>query len=92
MIRWLGLATAARASAAALIVGIVGGAPAQDAAPAPLTAAEFKKLHAEVVPKTQDYWEKIPWHIDLFEARTLAYKAKKPMFLWAMNGHPLGCT
>jgi hypothetical protein len=59
---------------------------------APLTPAEFKKLHAEIVPKEKECWEKIAWKIDLFEARAIAYKTKKPIFLWAMNGHPLGCT
>jgi hypothetical protein len=92
MIRSLGLATAARGFVGAAILGIAAASPTQGPAPAPLTAADFKKLHAEVAPKSQDTWEKIPWHIDLFEARTLAFKAKKPVFLWAMNGHPLGCT
>jgi hypothetical protein len=72
------------------LAGALVQAPAPDVPP--LTAAEFKKLHAEVVPKNEEFWEKIPWKIDLYEARALAFQVKKPIFLWAMNGHPLGCT
>lgn len=57
-----------------------------------ITKAEFQKLHTEIVPNKRELWETIPWRIDLLAARTESYKQKKPIFLWAMNGHPLGCT
>lgn len=57
-----------------------------------LTKEEYKKLFDKIVPKQQERWQKIPWRIDLLDARSQAYKEKKPLFLWAMNGHPLGCT
>ncbi|MBI3817102.1 MAG: hypothetical protein HY286_00300 [Planctomycetes bacterium] len=53
---------------------------------------EFKKLFDKIIPKAQERWQKIPWRIDLLEAREVSYQSKKPIFLWAMNGHPLGCT
>jgi hypothetical protein len=28
----------------------------------------------------------------LLEAQRIAAEAKKPIFIWAMDGHPLGCT
>jgi hypothetical protein len=37
-------------------------------------------------------WQGIPWQTDLWEARRLAAGQGKPIFLWAMNGNPLGCT
>ncbi len=37
-------------------------------------------------------WTKIPWMIDLWEARSVAVREGKPIFAWAKNGHPLGST
>ena len=37
-------------------------------------------------------WQAIPWEVDIWEARRRATEAGKPVFLWAMNGNPLGCT
>lgn len=69
------------------------GAGAPDADPlVPLTAGDLQRLHAAIVPKKAEIWEKIPWEVDLFEARDRAFASKKPIFLWSMNGHPLGCT
>ena len=34
----------------------------------------------------------IPWKISLREAQRAAVSEKKPIFIWAMDGHPLGCT
>lgn len=58
---------------------------------APIGAAEFDALFAQVVPKPEA-WESIGWRTDLSEAREAAVKLRRPIFLWAMNGHPLGCT
>lgn len=55
--------------------------------------AAFQKLHAAVTsaPKSER-WTEIPWQSDLAEARTKAARENKPLFLWIMDGHPLGCT
>jgi hypothetical protein len=37
-------------------------------------------------------WQAIPWQTDLREACRLASEQGKPIFLWTMNGNPLGCT
>ena len=37
-------------------------------------------------------WLEIPWETDLTVARRKAAAAGKPVFLWEMDGHPLGCT
>ncbi len=37
-------------------------------------------------------WLAIPWETDLTVARRKAATAGRPIFLWEMDGHPLGCT
>lgn len=37
-------------------------------------------------------WQKIGWRTDLWQARKEAAKSGKPIYLWEMDGHPLGCT
>ena len=59
------------------------------------TAAEtnFRELLAFIRPKPAELrWQAIPWQTDLREACRLAEASGKPIFLWAMNGNPLGCT
>ncbi len=57
-----------------------------------LTKAEFKRLHRELQPSASTPWRTIPWKIALLDAQRTAAKEKKPIFIWAMDGHPLGCT
>jgi len=57
-----------------------------------LSEQDFKRLHAELQPKSDDSWRTIPWKIDLLDAQHHAAAEKKPIFIWAMDGHPLGCT
>jgi hypothetical protein len=57
-----------------------------------LQIADWTKLHEELVPKRTEAWQTIPWRVDLLEARAAAIEEGKPLFLWSMNGHPLGCT
>jgi hypothetical protein len=40
----------------------------------------------------EDKWLQIPWRTNLIQARAEAQVQGKPMFLWIMNGSPLGCT
>lgn len=37
-------------------------------------------------------WREIPWQTDIAAACRLAAAQERPIFLWAMNGNPLGCT
>jgi hypothetical protein len=57
-----------------------------------LTVDEFKTLHAQLQPAKGEAWRTIPWKASLVEAQSLAARTKKPLFIWAMDGHPLGCT
>ena len=65
---------------------------AQKPAIEPLDAKQFAALHASIVPRDEEAWQTIPWQIDLLAARASAANSKKPLFIWSMNGHPLGCT
>ena len=65
---------------------------------APLTAAEpikpadFAELHALIQPKEEESaWLSIAWDTDLWRARKKAAELGKPILLWEMDGHPLGC-
>jgi hypothetical protein len=54
---------------------------------------EQEAVIAEILPNAEESaWLKIGWRTDLWEARREAAKAKKPIYLWEMDGHPLGCV
>jgi hypothetical protein len=79
------------------VIGILGAAMAAWASPhgllaGELTEAKFRELHAELRPSPDEPWRTIPWKIDLLEAQRAAAEQHKPIFIWAMDGHPLGCT
>ena len=46
----------------------------------------------QVCQDSKATWRTIPWQTDLLDAQKLAVELKKPLFVWAMDGHPLGCT
>ncbi len=56
-----------------------------------LDEEQFQQLHAALKP-ADEAWKSIPWQTDLLEAQRIAADAQKPIFIWAMDGHPLGCT
>jgi hypothetical protein len=59
----------------------------------PIKEAEFARLHALIKPAAgEDRWAGVPWRTDLWAARTEAAARGKPILLWEMDGHPLGCT
>jgi hypothetical protein len=67
------------------------GAPA--VAAEPIRTEQLKDLLALIKPgKDEDRWTSIPWLTDLWQARQLAAKEGKPILLWEMDGHPLGCV
>ncbi len=37
-------------------------------------------------------WTEIGWETDLWAARLRAAAVRRPLFIWAMNGNPLGCV
>jgi hypothetical protein len=54
---------------------------------------EATRLRQLIKPSAaEEDWNKIPWGNSLWEARRLGAAKGKPILLWEMNGHPLGCT
>ncbi len=53
----------------------------------------FRDLLMAILPRPEELrWQAIPWQTDLRVACQLAAEQGKPVFLWTMNGNPLGCT
>ena len=50
------------------------------------------KIKSVLPTAEEDKWMQIPWRLNLMQARQDAVRSGKPMFLWIMNGHPMGCT
>ena len=40
----------------------------------------------------REWYRDVAWQPNLWEAREQAAASGKPIFIWSMNGHPLGCT
>jgi hypothetical protein len=59
----------------------------------PIPPKQFAQLHALIKPSpNEEKWTAIPWLANLWEARQRAAAQGKPILLWEMDGHPLGCT
>ena len=56
-----------------------------------LTLADFTKLHKELT-SVREAWQTIPWQLSLLEARAIAAKENKPVYMLCRAGHPLGCV
>lgn len=60
--------------------------------PPTLTPESFASYARRLEPGPTETWQRIPWRLDLLAARAEAVELDRPLFLWSMNGHPLGCT
>ncbi len=80
--------------ALALIICIVLPAAAADEfQEGELTGANYAKWRDHVLPRNWELsYRMIPWRTSFWEAVIEAQETDKPILLWAMNGHPLGCT
>lgn len=45
-----------------------------------------------VPPAAEEAWLEIGWRTTFWDGLREAQEKQKPVLLWAMNGHPLGCT
>ena len=46
-----------------------------------------------IKPTSQELaWAKIPWRSTFYDGLIDSDHENKPLLLWVMNGHPLGCT
>jgi hypothetical protein len=74
-----------------LLLGVAAGHAVRSAEP--IKPEEFRQLIAVIKPGPgEDKWAEIPWGISIWEARKQAAREGKPVLLWEMDGHPLGCT
>lgn len=72
---------------------IVGSLFAEQKASEHLTAANARSIHQLCQPlEAENQWRSIPWHSNIWQAREQAAKEGKPVYLWEMDGHPLGCV
>ncbi|MGJ8697943.1 MAG: hypothetical protein ACSHYF_16615 [Verrucomicrobiaceae bacterium] len=63
------------------------------ASPAGAWTGDEERLVKEILPSVEEAeWSQIAWRTDLWEARKEANEAGKPIYLWEMDGHPLGCV
>ena len=56
-----------------------------------ISAEEFRALHDKLRPPVDEAWRRIPWKASLVEAQNIAAREKKAIFIWSMDGSPLGC-
>ncbi len=57
------------------------------------TDEQFQTVMRFILPDPGEAkWRQIPWTPDIWEGRIRAAQQEKPMFIWAMNGDPLGCV
>ena len=67
--------------------------PLAAAAAEPISPTQYAEVRELVRPAAQDAkWLQVPWRTSLWEARRDAAREGKPILLWEMDGHPLGCT
>jgi hypothetical protein len=58
-----------------------------------LSDATFDQLAEAIRPRESEIeFLKIGWHESFHSAVKEARQTSRPILLWAMNGHPLGCT
>ena len=59
----------------------------------PIKPEQFGKLHALIKPQAdEEKFMQISWLTSLWQARQKAASEGKPILLWEMDGHPLGCV
>jgi hypothetical protein len=58
-----------------------------------VSASTFAAWRDHIVPHAdEDRWLQIEWHDSTSAGFKAATEQNRPMLLWLMNGHPLGCT
>ncbi|MDJ0975674.1 MAG: hypothetical protein QNJ98_14525 [Planctomycetota bacterium] len=58
-----------------------------------LSTATLENYRDRILPTPAEAaWEEIDWHPSYAEGLRESSRQQKPLMLWVMNGHPLGCT
>ncbi len=77
----------------ALLSGAFAATPSRITAHEELAAESYERLRDFIVPSADELaWREIPWRPTFAAAVREAAETDRPILLWAMNGHPLGCT
>lgn len=59
----------------------------------PHSSTPLEERFSLVLPDASEQeWKKVGWRTNLMEAREIAQKQNRPVFLWIMVGNPHGCT
>jgi hypothetical protein len=89
-VRWL--IGAALAAGLLLAVTLLLRKPAETGPLAEISPSDFQDLFRKLQPPDNEPWRTIPWRLSLVDAQNEAARERKPLFLWAMIGHPLSCA
>lgn len=66
---------------------------AENPLPVEVTAGNYAAWRHYILPQDSELeWQKIPWLTSLSAGILEGDRQKKPVLLWAMNGHALQCT
>jgi hypothetical protein len=58
-----------------------------------LSDSSYERIKRHILPDAdEETWRKIPWRTTFWQGVIDANKEDKPILLFAMNGHPFGCT
>ena len=76
-----------------LATGIGLGAAKNQPLQTPQWSAEYAKFRKLIVPNpSEQSYRTIPWRASVLHGVVDAQKNDKPVMIYLMNGHPLGCT
>lgn len=71
------------------LLAAAGGAEADETE---LFRQKFEQAHRRYAAISDEAWRTVPWKIELLAAQREAAQRQMPIFIWAMDGNPLGCT
>ena len=57
----------------------------------PLAQEEVEWLRTNLKPGSEA-WRDVGWNPSLIDAQSIAVEKKRPLLIWAMDGHPLSCV
>lgn len=59
----------------------------------PSATVDWQSVEQRVLPTAEELrFKEIGWRTVFWDAVKEAQRTDRPILLWAMNGHPLGCT
>lgn len=75
-----------------LLSSVIPAAAAPDDVPS-LDEKSYKHWLEIILPSSEESrWKRLGWRSELWASVQEAKALQRPILLWAMNGHPLGCT